>query len=319
MSNAVSGLGAMLGGEGETKRVTAPTGLRMLGEYAAPSGMDIDFHDDSAIVACGLIAAQYPYTIDVSGGQAVIKLDGVGKQPISLSLGADRGLTGTGEVEVTGRAATGADSEGNITYTPRRARCGLGTLRPVTENSTDGLSDTYAVPVPVTSSASSGASSGTTAGAASSAKPGGAAAFAKPGAPTGNAVLTVTSGFPAQAGATNLLAGRPYLLLRDSVAAALTKGGATVTAAVSPQRAVKDACAQKTPDCRKYLLAVSADAATGLAADANGKATLPGVPPGIYFLTVSNQNNTIYWELKVQLKPGANSITLDAHNATPTQ
>jgi hypothetical protein len=115
------------------------------------------------------------------------------------------------------------------------------------------------------------------------------------------------------------LAGRPYLLLRDSVTAALTKGGAAVPAGVSPQRAVKDACAQKAPDCRKYLVAISADAATGLAADANGKATLPGVPPGTYFLTVSNQNNTIYWELKVQLKAGANWISLDAHNATSTQ
>jgi hypothetical protein len=307
----------MLGGEGETKRVTAPTGLRMLGEYAAPTGADIDFHDDSAIVACGLIAAQYPYTIEVNGGQAIVRLAGAGKAPINLSVGADRALTGTGDVQVTGRVVTGEDSEGNIKYTSRSVSCGLGTLRPVTENSTDGLTVTATAassPAPAATP-----SSGSTPGAAvASAKPAGPA-FAKPGAPTGNAVLTVTSGFPVQAGAANLLAGRPYLLLRDSVAAALTKGGAAVPAGVSPHRAVKDACAQKTPDCRKYLLAVSADAATGLAADANGQATLPGVPPGTYFLMVSNQNNTIYWELKVQLKAGPNSISLDAHNATPTQ
>jgi hypothetical protein len=317
MGNAVSGLGSLLGGEGETKRVTAPTGLRMMGEFAAPTGADVDFHDDSAIVACGLIAAQYPYTIDVSGGQAVIKLAGAGKPAISLSVGADHMLSGSGDVQVTGRVVTGEDSEGNIKYTSRSVSCGLGTLRPVTENSTDGLTVT-ATAVSSPAAAATPSSASTSGATAPSAKPAGSA-FAKPGAPTGNAVLTVTSGFPVQASAANLLAGRPYLLLRDSVAAALTKGGAAVPAGVSPQRAVKDACAQKTPDCRKCLVAVSADAATGLAADANGKATLPGVPPGTYFLMVSNQNNTIYWELKVQLKAGPNSISLDAHNATPTQ
>ncbi len=320
MGNAVSGMGSLLGGEGAAKTVTAPTGLRMLGEFAAPTGADIDFHDDSAIVACGLIAAQYPYTIDVTGGQAVIKLAGAGKPPISLSVGADHTLSGSGDVQVTGRVAMGEDSDGNIKYTSRSVSCGLGTLRAVTENSTDGLtvSGTAATAVASAAQSSAPSSSASPGTPNASAKPAGPA-LAKPGAPTGNAVLTVVSGFPAQAGAANLLAGRPYLLLRDSVAAALTKGGAAPPAGVSAQRAVKEACAQKTPDCRKYLLAVSADAATGLAADANGKATLPGVPPGTYFLTVSNQNNTIYWELKVQLKSGANSISLDAHNATPTQ
>jgi hypothetical protein len=32
---------------------------------------------------------------------------------------------------------------------------------------------------------------------------------------------------------------------------------------------------------------------------------------------VSNQKNTTYWELKLQLKSGLNSATLDQHNATP--
>jgi hypothetical protein len=167
-------------------------------------------------------------------------------------------------------------------------------------------------------SAPPAASSGTNSNGGAATKPAGPA-FSKPGAPTGNAVLTVVSGFPVQAGAASLLAGRPYLLLRDNLAGALAKAGAAVPSGVSPKRAVKEACEQKTPDCRKYLLAISADAAAGLAADTSGKVTLPGVPPGIYFLVASNQNETIYWELKIQLKPGANSVTLDQHNAVPTQ
>jgi hypothetical protein len=321
MGNAVSGLGAMLGGEGATKAVTAPTGLRMLGEFAAPSGADIDFHDDSAIVACGLIAAQYPYTVEISGGQPVLKLSSAGKPTISLTVGADRTLTGSGDLQVTGRVAMGEDRDGNITYTSRSVSCTLGTLKPATENSTDGL--TTPAPVALSKTPSNAPSGAPVASASNStgtaaAKPAGPV-FAKPGAPTGNAVLTVVSGFPVQAGAPSLLGGRPYLLLRDNLGTALVKAGASVPAGVSPHRAVKEACEQKTPDCRQYLLAISADAATGLAADASGKATLPGVPPGIYFLVVSNQNNTIYWEMKLALKSGTNTASLDQHNAVPMQ
>jgi hypothetical protein len=320
MGNAVSAVGAMLGGEGATKAVIAPTGLRMLGEFAAPSGADIDFHDDSAIVACGLIAAQYPYTIEVSGSQPVLRLASTGKPTISFTVGADRTLTGTGDLQVTGRVAMGEDRDGNITYTSRSVSCPLGTLKPVTENSTDGLTTPSAVAASKTPSSASPlpAAAGSSANGAASAKPAGPA-FAKPGAPTGNAVLTVVSGFPVQAGAPSLLGGRPYLLLRDNLGTALVKAGAAVPAGVSPHRAVKEACEQKTPDCRKYLLAISADAATGLAADASGKATLPGVPPGTYFLVVSNEKNTIYWELKLVLKSGANTASLGQHNAVPMQ
>jgi hypothetical protein len=319
MGNAVSGLGAMLGGEGETKRVTAPTGLRMLGEFAAPSGADIDFHDDSAIVACGLIAAQYPYTIEVNGGEPVLRLASVGKPTISLTVGADRTLTGTGDLQVTGRVAMGEDRDGNITYTSRSVSCALGTLKPVTENSTDGLATPSAVASSkVPSSPPVASASATNSTSATAAKPAGPA-FAKPGAPTGNAVLTIVSGFPVQAGAPSLLGGRPYLLLRDNLETALAKGGAPVPAGVSSHRAVKEACEQKTPDCRKYLLAISADAATGLAADASGRATLPGVPPGTYFLVVSNEKSTIYWEMKLVLKSGTNTASLDQHNAVPMQ
>ncbi|HEY0704466.1 MAG TPA: hypothetical protein VGD60_16960 [Candidatus Acidoferrales bacterium] len=302
MGNAVSG------------SARAPTGLRVRGEFASPGGVDIDFKDDSAIVACGLIAAEYPYTFDLSGSQPVLSLAAPGKYSIDLTLGPDRSLVGSGNVQVTGRVATGEDRDGNIIYKSHSVSCPVGTLKPVNENSTDGLTASVSsAPSNPPNAVTSASTNSNSAAVAKTSAP----AVAKPGAPTGNAVLTVVSGFPAQAGAANSLGGRPYLLLRDNLATALTKAGATVPAGVSPRRAIKDACAQKTPDCRKYLLAVSGDAATGLAADASGNAILPGVPPGIYFLVVSNQNDTMYWELKLQLKSGPNSVALNQHNATP--
>ena len=54
-------------------------------------------------------------------------------------------------------------------------------------------------------------------------------------------------------------------------------------------------------------------------ADANGNGTFPGVPPGTYYLMISTRyNNQAYvWGQAVQLKPGANTVTLDLKNATP--
>jgi len=282
----------------------APTGLRMFGEYAAPGGADIDFKDDVAIVACGMIAAQYPYAVDLSGKEPVLRLASTGKPTIDLSFGPDRALVGSGNLQVTGRAANGEDRDGNIAYTLRSASCPLGTLKPVSENSSDTAAESGSTVAPISAAPSAAA------------KPSGPA-FSKPSAPTGNAVLSIATAFPAAVGVANPLAGRPYLLLRDTLATALSKAGATIPAGVSAHKAVKDACASQTPDCRKYLLAISADTASGLASDANGKVTLPGVPPGIYYLMVSNQKNTTYWELKLQLKSGPNSATLDQRNAVP--
>ena len=54
-------------------------------------------------------------------------------------------------------------------------------------------------------------------------------------------------------------------------------------------------------------------------ADITGKAVLPGVPPGTYYMLVSIRisNQPILWDVKLDLKPGANSLTLDPKNAVP--
>jgi len=56
---------------------------------------------------------------------------------------------------------------------------------------------------------------------------------------------------------------------------------------------------------------------SGARADPSGKAQLPGVPPGTYyFFCLGSYNKQLFkWDFQVQLKPGANSVTLDQHNA----
>ncbi len=65
--------------------------------------------------------------------------------------------------------------------------------------------------------------------------------------------------------------------------------------------------------------AIKADAASAVRGDANGSGTLPGVGPGTYYLMISARynNRILVWEKAVQLRPGANTLTLDESNATP--
>jgi hypothetical protein len=339
MGNALSGLAGMFGMDEGKKSAPAPTGLRMFGEFEGPGVADIDFHDDAAIVACGEIAAEYPYAVDLTGSQPVLRLTSAGKPPISLTFGPDRTLLGSGQLQITGRFVAGADRDGNIAYAPRSVSCPLGTLTPVSDKSPDSDfqpasilssalgSGTAPASGPATSRKTSanvaptnGASANTsspTPAKANAATP----AFAKPSAPTGNAVLSITSGFPAQAGVTNPLAGRPYLLLRDNVATVLARSGVPLPAGIPAQEAVMSACEKQKPECQRYLAAISADAASGLRSDANGKVTLPGVPPGTYYLTASTKIGSLnlYWNVKLDLKAGTNSLVVDQHNAAPVK
>jgi hypothetical protein len=143
---------------------------------------------------------------------------------------------------------------------------------------------------------------------------------ATPSSPTGNAVLTITSGLSSEPNVPNPLASLTYVLLRNSFAATLAKGGITVPPGTSPFLALNEACGKRTPECQPSIQALNAANATGARADLNGKATLPGVTPGVYYVMLSARynNQPIYWDLKVELKPGANSVVLDQHNAGPS-
>lgn len=73
------------------------------------------------------------------------------------------------------------------------------------------------------------------------------------------------------------------------------------------------------PGCQKITDSLQGESASQTRADATGKGVLPGVPPGSYFLFVSLVYNDqpLFRNFKVDLKPGANAVTLDARNAIP--
>jgi hypothetical protein len=273
-----------------------PDGIRMRGIFAAAStGFSAQFFPESVILGCGPDSARaYPYTVVADGTRALIKVDAP-DHPLNLAFLPGGALDpGTGPYQVHGRIVTGQDDNGDFTFAPMEQSCNLAPLAPSKQIPSAG--GTAAAPPPGT--------------------PGAATALSTPDAPLGNATLTVV---PALPGAPNPLAGRPYVLLRDSYANTLAKAGVAVPDGVSPYKYAGTACGNRTPDCQKINDAIKAGAASAVRADANGRGTLPGLPPGTYYLMISARynNQSLVWGQAVQLKAGANSITLNQANAVP--
>jgi len=293
-------LKTMFGGD---KGAPTPPGLRMHGNYGAQTGFSVEFYPESVIVACGDPARAYPYQVVANGAQAAVKVDDPG-HPLLLTMKADGSLDpGAGSYLVHGRRITGQNGDGDFTFAPLEATCNLGVLVPG--------ANPPAPPVAMAASAPTGAPSG----AGVSTMPAGAVV-------PGNAVLSFTSGLAsAQPGGANPLAGRAFVLLRDSFDNVLAKGGFPVPAGIAPYRAMVVACAQRTPDCQKAANAINGASVAGMRTDATGKATFAGVAPGTYYLMGSALagGQMLLWDIKVELRAGANTIALNERNATPVK
>ncbi len=287
-----------------------PPGIRMHGIYAASTGFSAQFFPESVILGCGPDSARaYPYTVVADGTKAGIKIDSP-DHPLTLGFGPNNSLDpGSGPYQVHGRIVIGQNDNDDFTFAPMEQTCNLAVLAP-SKNipSGGGASATIA------SSASPASASPATPASAN-----GPATLSTPAAPLGNATLSIVSGFPAQPGVPNPLGGRPYVLLRDSYADALAKGGVSVPPGVSPYKYVGMVCASRTPDCQKILDTINKNAASAVRADASGAGTFPGVMPGTYYLMISAVYNKqpLIWGQAVQLKSGPNSLKLDQSNATP--
>jgi hypothetical protein len=133
------------------------------------------------------------------------------------------------------------------------------------------------------------------------------------------AVLSVVSGFPSKPGVENPIGDHVVTLLKESFEKGLMEVGVQSTSGKSPIEVWARACQNQTPDCQKGPLVLGALALGRVKADASGKATFPGKQAGIYYVFASARYDTGYlvWNVKVELKPGANSLTLDQGNAVP--
>jgi hypothetical protein len=293
-------LKTMFGGD---KGPPTPPGIRMQGIFADAGGFSVQFFPESAVLGCGPDAARaYPYSVEAGGAGAVVHINAP-DHPLALAFRPDGSLDpeSSGPYQVHGRVVTGQNDNGDFTFAPLEQSCNLGVL-----------TASNAIPSGGGKAATMMASAGSHGGAIDN----GGGRVSTPAAPLGNATLAITSGLP---GAPNPLAGRPYLLLRDSYASTLAKAGFSVPAGMSPYKFVGTLCSSRTPDCQKALDAVKADAVSAVRADAAGSGTLPGVAPGNYYLMISGRynNQALVWDQQVQLKPGANAVKLDHSNGKP--
>ena len=294
-------LKTMVGG---SKGPPTPPGIRMHGIYAASTGFSVQFFPESAVLGCGPDAARaYPYSVVAEGAKVVVHVNAE-DHPLELALRPDGSLDpgGSGPYQVHGRSITGQNANDDFTFAAMERTCNLSVLTPSkTIPSSGGNAAT------MTANASVGTASSSAPSTLSSAA-----------APLGNALLNISSGFPAQPGVPNPLAGRPLVLLREDYDTALKKGGVVIPTGMTGQKFVSSICTSRTPDCQKAIAAIQASAASAARADVNGKGSLPGVPPGSYYLMISTMYNKqlVTWSYKVELKPGMNTITLDPSNAT---
>ena len=147
---------------------------------------------------------------------------------------------------------------------------------------------------------------------------------ASAGSQTGTAVLTVTSGFAAQPGTVNPLAGKPLALFRESFGDFLKKKGMFQgppgsPAEMPPLGVWAYACQTGSPACKQSLYEMQPLSAGDATTDASGRGLLPAVPPGTYYLfsLAPYEGRLLVWDLRVDLKAGANAVTLDQNNSAP--
>ena len=288
-------LKTMFGGD---KGPPPPPGIRMHGIFAASTGFSAQFFPESVVLGCGPDAARaYPYSVAAEGSNAVINVNAP-DHPLKLVLRADGSLDpGSSDAyQVHGRFVAGQTDNGDFTFGPMERSCNLAVM---------------------TASKEIPASGGSAAAVRNvAADP---ATLATPKNVLGNATLSIVSGFPA--GAANPLASHPYTLLRDSIPNIVTKAGVAIPAGSTAFKVLGNACGMRTPDCQKIMDGLRVNAVSAVRSDANGAGTFPAVPPGTYYLLITTRynNQAITWVQPVQLRPGANSLTLSAQNATAVQ
>lgn len=261
-----------------------PPGLRMNGTYAAGSGFSVEFHPESAILGCGPEAARaYPYQVIADGRQTAVKVNAP-NHPLTLAITANNTLDpGPGQYLVEGRRITGKDANDDFTFAPLNATCALATLSPG--------------PVP--------SGGGQTAGVVP-------ASASLPAAAPGNAVLAV------RAALADPAAGTTVLLLNDSIETLVKNSGFQPAASTSLLKSFAN-CPRNNANCQKGTVAVYQHVVAAVKAGPNAPVSFSGVKPGTYYVMAGLVNNgkNYLWNTRVDLKAGANSVTLDAKDAAP--
>jgi len=282
-------------------------GLRMNGRYASPTGLTLNFHPESVTLGCGEAEQALEYSVQHIGNKTMLVVKDNAK-PNSFQFMPDGSIAGEGTVQVNGRVITGTTEDINnpFTFAPRVARCEVGRL--VTNGS--AANPSAAMNTPSSTPTERDATATTTYTPAGN-NAGPRAAAAK------NTTLTILSG----PGVANLLAGKALVVLKDSLENVLAQGGVSAQGRRSRVSAWAHACegSARDPICQQGVNAFRNYFVAKTGFDANGTAIFANVPSmGTFYLVVdTSRAHHLMWNVRVDLKPGANSIKLDESNTTP--
>jgi hypothetical protein len=108
--------------------------------------------------------------------------------------------------------------------------------------------------------------------------------------------------------------------MKDTYDNVLRKAGAPVPAGTTPGKAMQAFAIHCRPpaDCKALTSAMNLYFAGRAMIDSSGHATIAtSAPAGLYFVSASARSSdaTLVWDVKVDLKPGDNSIVLEPGNA----
>jgi hypothetical protein len=109
------------------------------------------------------------------------------------------------------------------------------------------------------------------------------------------------------------------VLMKDRFDYVLRKLGGPIPANATPLQtwATYVTTCKPPADCKALNQSINGFSAGGVKLDANGKGNFPAVPPGVYYVMgmVAFENQPVYWDLRAELKPGANTLVLSVQNA----
>ena len=271
-------------------------GLRMNGRYAGESGFSLDFHRESATLGCGEAEQALEYFVQRTGNATLLTIKQE-RSPLSLRVMPDGSIVGEGTVQVNGRVITGTtdDVKNPFAFAPRVASCTVGRIVPGDSAVKPSTTPTTEVPV--------------------SAPPPSNGRNVAPA--TGGTSLTIAGG----PGVANLLAGKILMVLKENLEDILGKAGINAPPGSSRLIVWNSGCERSPREavCQQGINSLKDYVVARTKFDSNGTATFNNVPSQGAFYVVADTSYThhLLWNVRVDLKPGSNSITLDEGNKAP--
>jgi hypothetical protein len=141
------------------------------------------------------------------------------------------------------------------------------------------------------------------------------AAANAPAAASSSAVISLAAAIGSIADGRPL-ANSAVFILRHDAETALRQGGVQARPGMTVLQTWAAECQQRTPLCQKGVQGLQAAGIGILRTDAQGRGQTPSLPPGTYYVVASYREAGLerFWNLRVDVKPGLNNVTLDRRN-----